>query len=99
MDGTIHLRHRQIFHDFRPLPPFPCQFFTTIRHQIWQIFDPSPLKNADVLNGWFLAPKYIDIPPNHTQGGVKINLSLEARAEILEKIIDFLVQTMTPKTF
>ena len=23
-----------------------------IRRQIWQIFDPSPLNNADVLNGW-----------------------------------------------
>ena len=32
------------------LPPYCRQFFTTIRRQIWQIFDPSPLKNADVLN-------------------------------------------------
>ena len=30
------------------------QLFTTIRRQIWQIFDPFPLKNADVLNGWSL---------------------------------------------
>ena len=42
--GTIHLRRRQIFTNFRPLPPY--------RWQIWQIFDPSPLENTDVLNGW-----------------------------------------------
>ena len=40
--GTIRLRRRQIFHDFGPLPPYRRQFFTTIRRQIWQIFDPSP---------------------------------------------------------
>ena len=33
--------------------PYPHrQFFTAIRQKIWHIFDPSPLKNADVLNGW-----------------------------------------------
>ena len=32
--GTIHLRRRQIFTLFWPLPPY--------RRQIWQIFDPSP---------------------------------------------------------
>ena len=26
----------------------------TIRWQIWPIFDPSPPRNADVLNGWSL---------------------------------------------
>ena len=52
--GTNHLRRRQIFQDFLPLPPYRRQFFTTIRRQIWQIFDPSPLRNADVLNGWSL---------------------------------------------
>ena len=40
------------FHDFCSLPPSPWQFFTIIRQQIWPIFDPSPLKNADILNGW-----------------------------------------------
>ena len=30
------------------------QFFSAIRWQIWPIFDPSPLKYADVLNGWSL---------------------------------------------
>ena len=40
---------------FDPYPPTVGSFFTTIRRQIWQIFDPSPpLKNADVLNGWSL---------------------------------------------
>ena len=39
--GTIHLRSRYIFHDFWSLPPYRRQFFTTIRWQIWQIFDPS----------------------------------------------------------
>ena len=33
-------------------------FFTAIRRQIWQIFDPSSLKNADVLNGWSQRGKY-----------------------------------------
>jgi hypothetical protein len=40
------------FHDSLPLPPSRRQFFTSIRRQIWPIFDPSPLKNADVLNRW-----------------------------------------------
>ena len=30
-------------------------FFTAIRWQIWLILDPSPLQNADVLNGWSAA--------------------------------------------
>ena len=50
--GTIHLRRRQIFTLFWPLPPYHRQFFTTIRRQIWQIFDPSPLKNTEILNAW-----------------------------------------------
>ena len=44
------------FHDFLPLPPSVSSFFTTIQRQIWPIFDPSPLKNADVSNGWSLMP-------------------------------------------
>ena len=44
MQGTIHLRRLQFFRDFQPLPPYRRQFFTTIHRQIWQIFDPSPLK-------------------------------------------------------
>ena len=46
MYGTIHLRRRQFFHDFWPLPPYRRQFFTTIRRQIWQIFDPSPTEKC-----------------------------------------------------
>ena len=42
--GTIHLRRRQIFTNFRPLPPYRRQFLCTIRRQIWPIFDPSPPK-------------------------------------------------------
>ena len=58
------------FQDFWPLPSTPSvgSFFTTIRLQIWPIFDPSPPKKcrrkggrgqkswkfADVLNGWSL---------------------------------------------
>ena len=42
MYGTIPLRSQQFL------------IFTTIRRQIWQIFDPSPLENADVLNRWSL---------------------------------------------
>ena len=45
------LKRRNFFYKFRPLP----QFFTTIRRQIWQSFDPSTLKNADILNGWSLS--------------------------------------------
>ena len=40
------------FLDFWPLPPFRRQFFTTIRWQIWPMFDPSPKKC--LLNGWSL---------------------------------------------
>ena len=29
-------------HFFDPYPPYRRQFFSTIRRQIWQIFDPSP---------------------------------------------------------
>ena len=42
---------RKFLRFFIPTPS-RRQFFTTIRQQIWPIFDPSPLKNADVLNGW-----------------------------------------------
>ena len=51
---TIHLRRWQIFTNFWPLPPYRRQFFSTIRRQIWQTFDPSPQRHADVLNGWSL---------------------------------------------
>ena len=39
------------------LTPTPlCRhFFNTICWQNWQIFDPSPLENANVLNGWSLS--------------------------------------------
>ena len=42
--------------NFLTLPLSHRQFFTTIRQQIWPIFDPPPppLKNANVLNGWSL---------------------------------------------
>ena len=29
-------------------------FYATICQQIWQILDPSPLKNVNALKGWFL---------------------------------------------
>ena len=36
-----------------PTPPPSCrQFVITIRRQIWQIFDPSPPKNTEILNAW-----------------------------------------------
>ena len=38
--GTISLRRRQNFQDFSPLSPYRQQFFTTIRWQIREIFDP-----------------------------------------------------------
>ena len=44
--GTIHSRCRQIFTIF---DPSRRQFFTSIHWQIWQIFDPDPPHNADVL--------------------------------------------------
>ena len=34
------------FHDFWPLPPYRRQFFTTIRRQIREIFNPSPPKRC-----------------------------------------------------
>ena len=45
------------FYDFCPLPHSLWQFFITIRWQIWhiwQIFDPFPLKVADVPSQLFL---------------------------------------------
>ena len=42
------------FHHFWPLPSSTGSFFTTIRQQFWTIFDPSPLKNADISLGWSL---------------------------------------------
>ena len=35
---TIHLRRRQIFHNFLFLPPYRRQLFTTISWQIFHIF-------------------------------------------------------------
>ena len=52
---TIHLRRRQIFTNFWPLPPYRRQFFSTIRRQIWQIFDPSPPKTCRRLK--WMVPK------------------------------------------
>ena len=43
---TIHLRRRQIFTNFWPLPPYRRQVFSTIHRQILQIFDPSPPKTC-----------------------------------------------------
>ena len=49
--GTIHLKRLQFFTIKTPTLLPPVVFFTTIRPQIWPIFDLSfPLKNADVLN-------------------------------------------------
>ena len=51
--GTMHLRRRQIFTIFYPYPPPSALFLLLfIRRQIRPIFDPSPLRNTDVLNGW-----------------------------------------------
>ena len=65
-----------MFHDFLAQPPYRRQFFTTIHQQIWQIFAPPPLRNADVLNGWSLCAKsrtseYMDVAPGFgiTTGG------------------------------
>ena len=51
--GTIHLRRQQFFHDFLPLPLCHRNFFTTIRLQIWPIFDPSPPKKCQCLKWMF----------------------------------------------
>ena len=47
------LKRRQIFTIFDPTPS-SRQIFTSICLQICYIFDPSPLKNANILNGWSL---------------------------------------------
>ena len=40
--------------------PLRPHFFTPTRQQIWQIFDPSTLKNADVLKKWMVPqPEFI----------------------------------------
>ena len=68
--SSNHLRRRQIFYDFWPLPPFRRQFFITIRRQIWWIFDPSPPKTCRRLKWmvpnfanliWPLGTKMLDI--------------------------------------
>ena len=45
----------KIFILFWPLPPYCRQFFSTIRRQIWQIFDPSPPKTCRRLK--WMVPK------------------------------------------
>ena len=48
------------------------QFFTTTRLQIWSIFDPSPPRNANVLNGCFLTYLVLhhqDMVYNHEKRG------------------------------
>ena len=52
--GTIHLRRRQIFHDFWSLPPPVGSFLLLSIGQFCKFLTPPPLKNADVLNGWSL---------------------------------------------
>ena len=42
----------EIFSWFLTPTPYRQQLFTTICWQIWQIFDPFPLKNADIFNFW-----------------------------------------------
>ena len=66
------------FHDFWPLPPSVGSFFTTIHWQIWQILDPSPLKNANVLNGWslfacFIKQNYILLSYKITRNALSLN--------------------------
>ena len=52
--GNIHLRRRQNFPIFDP-STLPIGIFLLLSIlQIWPIYDPSPLKNANVLNGWSL---------------------------------------------
>ena len=67
--GTIHLRRRQIFTIFDPYPPtigIPAKclwrgFLILMYCDLWTIGTwghPSPLRHADVLNGWSLR-KYL----------------------------------------
>ena len=89
--GTIHLRRRQLFTNFWPLPPYRRQFFTTIHRQIWQIFDPSPLSNANVLNGCSLRPKHQPkVSLNHSQS---IKKSLDHQTA--EGWVDWLIEMKT----
>ena len=76
--GTIHLRRRQIFHNFWPLPPYGRQFFTTIRRQIWQIFDPSPPKQCRHLK-WMV--------PNCSKNSKQCHLY----SEIWQKFVLFVI--------
>ena len=70
MYGTIHLRRRQIFTHFRPLPPYRRQFLCTIRRQIWQIFYPSPPKTCRRLK-WMVPKTFQDVIYS-TKTGVKL---------------------------
>ena len=40
------------FQEYLLLSPPIGSFYATIRQQIWQICDPSPLKNTEILNAW-----------------------------------------------
>ena len=53
--GTIHLRRRQFFHAvFDPYPSAVGSFLLLSVGKFLKFLTPSPLKNADVLNGWSL---------------------------------------------
>ena len=52
--GTIHLRRRQTFHDFLPLAPTVGSFLQLSVSKFGNFLTPTPLKNANVLDGWSL---------------------------------------------
>ena len=72
--GTLHLTRQQNFHDFWPLPPYRRQFFTTIRRQIWQIFDPSPPKKCRRLK--WMVPLIVSCKLGLMQSSWNLNCAL-----------------------
>ena len=60
---TIHLKYLQIFMIFDHHTPSHWQFFTTIRLQIWPIFDPFPPSNGQ--RRLWTAPCRFDLDFHH----------------------------------
>ena len=52
--------------NFWPLLPYRRQFFSAIRRQIWQIFDPSPLKECQHLK-WTVSNQLLNVDYLYTE--------------------------------
>ena len=81
------LQDRSTFDLVDPYPPYRQQYFTTIRRQIWQIFDPFPPKQCRRLK--WIVPKSTLL----LIGDVEINGANEV--VILSDTVDVCIQKLT----